>query len=117
MELKWVVLIALEALAWALTLGFVVLRYWFRQERASLVALVAMVVDTFAIAVLGLVDWLRTGELSIFQIVIAGLIVYALTLGREDARRLDRWLGERISRWRDRYDARRLRVQREGRSS
>lgn len=41
-------------------------------------------------------------------------IVYAVTIGREDARRLDRWLGERISRWRERYDARRLAAQ-EGR--
>jgi hypothetical protein len=108
MELKWILLIALETLAWVLTLGFVVLRYWFRRERASIVALVAMIVDTFGILVLGVVDWIQTGELSAYQIVIAALLVYALTIGREDARRLDRWLGARVSRLRERYDARAL---------
>jgi hypothetical protein len=106
MELKWILLIALEALAWAFTLGFVVLRYWFRRERASIVALVAMIVDTFGILALGVVDWVQTGELSAYQVVIAALLAYALTIGREDARRLDRWLGARISRLRERYDAR-----------
>jgi hypothetical protein len=48
---------------------------------------------------------LRTGELSSYQILVGGLVVYALTIGREDARRLDRWLGERVSRLRERYDA------------
>jgi hypothetical protein len=110
MELKWILLIAMEAFAWVATLGFVVLRYWFRRERASIVALVAMIVDTLGIVVLGLVDWLRSGELSAYQIVVAALVVYALTIGREDARRLDRWLGERLSRLRERYDARRLRA-------
>lgn len=108
MELKWILLIALEALAWLFTVGFVVLRYWFGLERASIVALVAMIVDTFGIVALGIVYWIRTGEITMYQFAIAGLIVYALTIGREDARRLDRWLGERISRWRARYDARRL---------
>jgi hypothetical protein len=111
MELKWILLIALEALAWAFTIGFVVLRYWFRKERASIVALVAMIVDTFGIVTLGVVYWIRTGELSTYQFVIAGLIVYALTVGREDARRLDRWLGARVSRLREHYDARKLRAQ------
>jgi hypothetical protein len=105
MELKWILLIAMEAFAWLATLGFVVLRYWYRRERASVVALVAMIVDTLGIAVLGLVDLLRTGELSSYQILVGGLVVYALTIGREDARRLDRWLGERVSRLRERYDA------------
>ena len=109
MELKWMLLIAMEAFAWIATLGFVVLRYWFGRERASIVALVAMIVDTFGILLLGVVDWIRTGRLSAYQIVIAALLVYALTLGREDARRLDRWLGVRVSRLRERFDARRLR--------
>jgi hypothetical protein len=113
MELKWILLIAMETLAWILTAGFVVLRYWFRQERASMVALVAMIVDTFGILVLGVVDWLQTGRFSAYQIVVAALLVYALTLGREDARRLDRWLGARVSRLRERHDARKLRAQRE----
>ena len=105
MELKWILLIVMEAFAWVASLGFVVLRYWFRRERASIVALVAVIVDTLGIVVLGVVDWIRTGELSGYQIVIAALVIYALTIGREDARRLDRWLGERVSRLRERYDA------------
>jgi hypothetical protein len=113
MELKWILLIALEALAWVFTLGFVVLRYWFRRERASIAALVAMIVDTFAIFVLGTVDWIQSGELSVYQIAVAALLVYALTIGREDARRVDRWLGARVSRLRERYDARELREQRQ----
>jgi hypothetical protein len=113
MELKWILLIALEPLAWVFTIGFVVLRYWFRRERASVIALVAMIVDTLGIVLLGVVDWIRTGELSIYQIVIGALVVYALTIGREDARRLDRWLGARISRLRERYDARKPVAQRE----
>lgn len=84
------------------------LRYWFGLERASIVALVAMIVDTFGIVALGIVYWIRTGEITMHKFAIAGLIVYAVTIGREDARRLDRWLGERISGWRARYDARRL---------
>jgi hypothetical protein len=109
MDTKWILLIALEALAWLFTVGFVVLRYWFRLERASIVALVAMIVDTFGIVALGIVYWVKTGEISTYQFLIAGLVIYAVTIGREDARRLDRWLGAKISRWRMRYEARRLR--------
>jgi hypothetical protein len=112
MELKWILLIAMEALAWVFTIAFVVLRYWFRRERASMIALVAMILDTFGILVLGAVDWLQTGHFSAYQIVIAALLVYALTVGREDARRLDRRLGAWVARLRERYDARKLPAQR-----
>jgi hypothetical protein len=110
MDTKWILLIALEALAWLFTVGFIVLRYWFRLERASIVALVAMIVDTFGIVALGIYYWAKTGEVSTYQFLIAGLIIYAVTIGREDARRLDRWLGAKISRRRARYETRRLRT-------
>ncbi len=98
MDLKWMLAIACEAAFWTLFVTFGLLRYRFGRERASVFVLVAIVLDHVALLALGVWDYVDTGHVSTFTVLIIALLVYALTLGKRDMKRVDAWAKRRFSR-------------------
>lgn len=48
---------------------------------------------------LGALDYQQAGQITSYQVVTVVFILYALTLGRQDARRLDAYLKRKVARW------------------
>ena len=98
MELKWILAVGAEATFWTLFVAFLLLRYRYGRDGASLAVLVAIALDH--VVLLGLAGWdfARTGSVSPYTVAIVALLVYALTLGRRDMRRVDAWAKRRFSR-------------------
>lgn len=99
LENKWFFLIGAEASFWVLSFAFLVLRYLLDLNRASFVILALIVLDNLFIAGLGLLDYVQTGEFSTYQFVAVGIIVYGLTFGKRDFKRLDAYLKRKVMRW------------------
>ena len=95
-EHKWVLLIGAEASFWLLSGVFLVLRYWVGLDRLSLVFLVLIVADNLVILGLGVLDYLYTGEFATYQFAIAAVLLYGITLGKRDFKRLDAYLKRKI---------------------
>jgi hypothetical protein len=102
LEYKWFFLIGAEVSFWVLSFAFLVLRYLFDLNRASFVVLGLIVLDNLFIAGLGLLDYARTGEFSTYQFVAVAIIVYGLTFGKRDFKRLDAYLKRKVMRWKHR---------------
>ena len=62
MELKWILAIACEAAFWGLFLAFLLLRYRYGRDGASIAVLVAIVVDHVVLLGLAVWDYLDTGQ-------------------------------------------------------
>ena len=97
MELKWILAIGLEATFWALLLAFLLLRYRYGRDGASVAVLVAIVLDHVGLLGLAAWDYAETGNVSTYTVAILALLVYAVTIGRGDVRRLDAWAKRRFS--------------------
>lgn len=92
---KWFFFIAAEVLFWLCAIGFIICRYLFKLDKLSVVLFVVFIVNDLWIALLGYMDYQRTGEISTFQIIIIIFIVYALSFGKSDFKKLD----GKIKRW------------------
>lgn len=99
LENKWGFLIGAEVSFWVLSVVFLVLRYWFGSDRGSLVLLALIVIDNLFILALGVLDYLSTGVFAAYQLVIAAVLIYGLTFGKGDMKRLDAYLKKRVARW------------------
>jgi hypothetical protein len=96
MELKWILAVALEAGFWIMLAAFMILRYRYRMEGVTRVFVIGVVLDTLGILALGVWDFAVTGEVSAYTVFIAALLVYAVTWGKKDLRRLDGWMARRV---------------------
>jgi hypothetical protein len=105
LENKWLFLIGAEVSFWVLSGAFLVLRYWFGSDRGSLALLALIVLDNLFILALGVLDYLSTGEFAMYQIVIAAVLVYGLTSGKGDMKRLDAYLKKRVASWKGQVPA------------
>lgn len=92
MEYKWALLVGAEASFWLLSVVFLVLRYWAGLDRLSVVFLALIVADNLVILGLGVLDYLYTGEIATYQFAIAALLLYGITFGKRDFKRLDAYL-------------------------
>jgi hypothetical protein len=96
MELKWILAIGLEIAFWAMLAAFLVLRYRYGMEGITRVFVIGVVLDTAGILALGIWDFVETGTVSTYTLLIVALIGYSLTLGKEHMRRLDRWMARNV---------------------
>lgn len=108
-EYKWFLLIGTEVVFWVCAAAFFVARYWFEMGRLGNLFLALIVAEevlaNLFILGLGALDYRRAGEITGYQVVTVAFILYALTLGRHDARRLDAYLKRKVARWKGRDDA------------
>jgi hypothetical protein len=96
MELKWILAIGFEVAFWAMLAAFLVLRYRYGMEGITRVFVIGVVLDTAGILALGIWDFAETGTVSSYTLLIVALIVYSLTFGKKDMRRLDRWMARKL---------------------
>ena len=96
MEIKWILAVALEAGFWIMLAAFLVLRYRFGLEGITRLFVIGVVLDTAGILALGVWDFAVTGEVSGYTLFIAALIVYGLTWGKKDLKRLDAWMARKV---------------------
>ncbi|MFC0190047.1 hypothetical protein ACFFJY_17260 [Fictibacillus aquaticus] len=97
LEHKWVFLIAAEVFFWIFMLTFLVLRYWFKLHKMSVLFMGLFIVNDLWIATMGFFDYLKTGEFASYQVIILILIVYAFTYGKSDFKKLDYAIQKRVA--------------------
>jgi hypothetical protein len=102
--LRWVLLGGTEVIFWAGLIAFFALRYGLRRPDLSRLVLVFVIGEHVALLVFGVVDFMRTGTWSLYQAIIAGILVYMLIWGRKDLDRLDGWVARRVQGWQSRHD-------------
>jgi hypothetical protein len=95
MNVRWMLLIVIELYAWIATALFVVLRYRLDRVRASNGLLVSILALETVLAAVGVVDWARSGEWTLYQTVIVAVLAYTAVWGKRDLRRLDAWIERR----------------------
>lgn len=99
-EHQWAIFITIEVLSFFLLLLFGCLRYVFNKQRASVFAIVGFLVFLIIEALLGILIYQETKEISTFQIIIGIFVVYACTFGVFDFIKLDRWMRKMVGKWR-----------------
>jgi hypothetical protein len=87
--------VGFEAAFWIMLVAFLVLRYRYGIESVTRLFAIGVLLDTAGLVGLGVWDFIETGRLSVYTLVILGLIVYSLSFGRAHLERLDRWVAER----------------------
>lgn len=100
LDYHWNIFITIEILSLISLLLFGVFRYFFSKRRFSLVFIASFLGLLFIEALLGLYVYLQTGEISTFLIIIMVFLVYACTFGIVDFIRLDRWMRDKIGKFR-----------------
>jgi hypothetical protein len=97
MEIKWILAIALEAGFWIMLAAFLVLRYRYGMESVTRLFVIGVVLDTAGLVALAVWDFAANGNVSTYTIFIGAILVYALTAGKRDMKRLDAWMERKLS--------------------
>jgi hypothetical protein len=95
-ELKWILAVACEVAFWTLFLAFLVLRYRYGRDDASIAVLIAIIADHVALLGLGVWDYVEEGRVNIFTVFVVAILVYSLTIGRHHTQRADAWARRRF---------------------
>ncbi|RQW23030.1 hypothetical protein EH196_04260 [Bacillus sp. C1-1] len=95
-----IVFITLEVLSLLCLLLFGLTRYWFNRKALSTLFIFLFIFITVLEAVLAWLLYRETGEISSLQIIITIFVLYAVTFGYQDFRKLDRWMKKKIGQWR-----------------
>lgn len=99
-EHQWAIFITIEVLSLLLLLLFGCLRYVFNKQKASVFAIVGFLGFLIIEALLGILIYQETQEISSFQIIIGIFVIYACTFGISDFIKLDRWMRKMVGKWR-----------------
>lgn len=95
---RWWLLIGTEVSFWVLILLYLVLHYGFRI-RSSGVFLWLLGLNLLCFLALGIIDYRETGQFSTFQLVVVAALIYSVTYGPKDLKRLDRYIRVTMARW------------------
>ncbi|RST77155.1 hypothetical protein D4T97_001260 [Siminovitchia acidinfaciens] len=96
---KWLFLIMGEIIFWVSLFGFFIVRYALGWEKLSKYFIFLWLFSDAWLLILGIMDYRSTGTFDTFQVVILIFLFYAVTFGRNDMRRLDRWMKRTIKKW------------------
>lgn len=97
---QWEIFVAAEVLSLVALLLFGIVRYLLNKRRQSLLFLLVFLVLLMLEALLAILIYRETGEISTFQIIITIFVIYACTFGIFDFMKLDRWMRNKIGAWR-----------------
>jgi hypothetical protein len=98
MQYKWIILIALEVLAWSSTFFMFYARYAMKSDFWFKVSVILFAATGVIPQVLmGIINFIATKELDLFTIVIVVLIVYGFTLGKKKVKQLDAWAQKKFA--------------------
>jgi hypothetical protein len=96
MELKWILAISLEAAFWIMLAAFLVLRYRYGMEGITRLFVIGVVIDTAGLLALAIWDFAANGNVNTYTVFIGAILVYALTAGKRDMKRLDSWMARKV---------------------
>lgn len=99
LQYKWLFLILGEVIFWVSLLGFFIVRYAFGLEKLSKYFIFLWLTSDAWLLALGVMDYRNTGTFDTFQVIIVIFLLYALTFGRNDMRKLDQWMKRNIRKW------------------
>lgn len=97
LEYKWLFLILGEIVFTLCAAAFLLLRYWYQLEKLSIIVFVIFIINDLWIAFLAVMDYQRTGAVSLYQIIAVVFIIYALTLGKSDMKKLDEVIKRKVA--------------------
>jgi hypothetical protein len=97
MELKWILAVACEVAFWTLFVSFLLLRYRYGRDGASIAVLIGIIADHLAVLGLGIWDYVETGHVNLFTAFVLAILLYGLTIGRRHTQRADAWARRRFS--------------------
>lgn len=97
LEYKWLFLILGEIVFTLCAAAFLLLRYWYQLEKLSILVFVIFIINDLWIAFLAVMDYQRTGAVSLYQIIAVVFIIYALTLGKSDMKKLDEVIKRKVA--------------------
>lgn len=98
-EYRWVFFIITESVFWVSLVGFFITRYWFGMTKFSVLAAVMIVANELIIFGLGVADFVATGQLSRYQVVIVIILIYTFTYGKHDFKKLDAFIERKVKQW------------------
>ena len=91
------VLIASEIIFFVFVGLALLLRYWFRLKKASIIAFIIVILNELAVFAIGVFDYIEVGTFSQFQMLIIIFIIYAILFGKSDFKKLDRWIQKKVA--------------------
>lgn len=97
---QWNIFITIEILSLVALLLFGVVRYALDKKMFSRLFIAVFLVLIASEALLAILLYQETGEISTFQIVITVFVLYACTFGIVDFKNLDRWMRKKVGGWR-----------------
>src|SRR5699024_4083774 len=98
---QWQLFITIEILFLLTFLAFGFVRYFLNKDRLSFIFLSSFFALLIAEALLAFLIYQATGKIETFQIVIIIFVLYAVTFGIKDFKNLDRWMRQKIGKWRN----------------
>lgn len=99
-DYQWEIFVTAEVLSMVALLLFGVVRYLLGRRQLSLMFLITFLFLLGIEALLAILIYRETGEISTFQIIITIFVIYACTFGVFDFMKLDGWMRKTIGRWR-----------------
>ncbi len=97
---QWELFIFAEIVSWLSLVLFLVIRYAFQRFSISILFLMLFLGATVFELVLAIFDYQETGEIATFQMIIFIFVLYAFTFGIGDFRKMDRYLKDKIGKYR-----------------
>lgn len=92
-EYKWTILISLEVLAWSSTFFMFYARYGMKSPFWFKVGVVLFAITgVIPQVIMGIINFIGTGAIDTFTLVIVVLIIYGFTFGKKDAKKIDHWM-------------------------
>jgi hypothetical protein len=77
--------------------AFLVLRSRYAIEGVTGLFVVGVAIDTAGLVGLAVWDFAKTGNVNVYTIVIGAILIYALTVGKRDMKRLDSWMERKLA--------------------
>ena len=99
LQYKWLFFVLGEIAFWVSLLGFFIVRYALGLEKLSKYFIFIWLMSDAWLLTIGILDYKSTGVFDTFQVVIIIFLLYALTFGRNDMKKLDRWMKRNIKKW------------------
>lgn len=99
-DMQWTIFITIEILSFVTLIVFGVLRYGLDRKKLSLIAIYIFLILLILEALIGILIYRETGEISEFQIIVGIFVLYACTFGIFDFIKLDRWMRKIVGKWR-----------------
>jgi hypothetical protein len=99
LQYKWMFLILGEVFFTLFIACFLLVKYWFGWERLSFLFIILLLISDGWLLLLGILDYTQTKSFSLFQAAALLFVLYAVTIGKHDMRKLDMQIKQKTAKW------------------